>query len=500
MISPEAPITYALDEKYRLLLKGVESITDYAIFMLDANGYIMTWNEGAKRLKQYMPAEIIGKHFSTFYTEDAKAIHHPEEELKLARANGQYEEEGWRVRKDGSLFWANVVITAIYEDGNLLGFTKVTRDLTERKEADERLRQSEERFRHLLEGVKDYAIFMLDADGLISTWNEGASRLKGYDADEVIGKHFSIFYPDELLYQRLPEVELKIAKEIGRFEEEGWRKRKDGTLFWASVILTALYNKKNELMGFTKITRDLTQQKQMIDELRHAKEVAEATNKELETFSYSVSHDLRAPLRTVDGFVQLVLEDKADILDEDAKHYLGKVSGAAQQMGHLIDGLLQLSRLNRAEIEKEAVSLTTLVKEALNTMMRYEPDRNVELKIQEGLIAQADLVLMQAVLQNLLSNAWKFTRHKKPAVIEFGSDVILGKETFFIRDNGVGFDMKYADKLFGAFQRLHSVSEFPGNGIGLATVQRIIGRHGGAIWADSVPNEGTTFYFALQEG
>jgi light-regulated signal transduction histidine kinase (bacteriophytochrome) len=169
-------------------------------------------------------------------------------------------------------------------------------------------------------------------------------------------------------------------------------------------------------------------------------------------------------------------------------------------MGYLIDGLLQLSRLNRAEIEKEAVSLTTLVKEALNTMMRYDPDRNVELKIQEGLIAQADLVLMQAVLQNLLSNAWKFTQHKNPAVIEFGSDVILGKETFFIRDNGVGFDMKYADKLFGAFQRLHSVSEFPGNGIGLATVQRIIGRHGGAIWADSVPDEGTTFYFALQEG
>jgi hypothetical protein len=258
------------DEPYRRL---VDSITDYAVFMLDPEGRVQSWNRGAQALKGYTPDEIIGKPFSVFYPQSAIDRGWPQHELETAKRLGRFEDEGWRVRKDGTRFWANVVITAIVdENGRHLGFAKITRDLTERRNNEERLRQSEERFRLLLEGVQDYAIFMLDPGGQIASWNAGAERLKGYTAAEAVGRHFSMFYPPEALARNWPAFELQEAMKRGRFEDEGWRVKKDGSKFWANVVITTLRDREGVHVGFSKITRDLTERRRHEQELRDSEE------------------------------------------------------------------------------------------------------------------------------------------------------------------------------------------------------------------------------------
>jgi PAS domain S-box-containing protein len=248
-----------VEEQFRLL---VDNVAEYAIFLLDVTGHIVTWNKGAERLKGYSASEVVGKHFSIFYTPEDIERGHPLEELAIVAAEGRYEEEGWRVRKDGSRFWANVVITALRDrNGQLCGFGKVTRDFTERRRAEEQLRQSEERFRLLVQGVRDYAIFMLDPSGVIVSWNIGAERINGYSADEIIGQHFSKFYTPVDIERNHPAHELEIAAAEGRYEEEGWRVRKDGSRFWANVLITALKDEAGNLYGFAKLTRDFTDRK-----------------------------------------------------------------------------------------------------------------------------------------------------------------------------------------------------------------------------------------------
>jgi PAS domain S-box-containing protein len=244
---------------YRLL---AESVRDYAIFALDPAGRVLTWSAGAARIKGYARTEIIGQHFSVFYPREAIAAGKPEWELEVARRSGRLEDEGWRVRKDGSQFWADVVITALHDElGRLVGFAKVTRDLTSRHREEEELRRSEERFRLLVESVRDYAIFMLDPDGRVATWNAGAERIKGYRASEIVGRHFSAFYPHEKVAEAFPQHELEVAARVGRFEDEGWRVRKDGSQFWANVVITALRDRTGHLVGFAKVTRDLTERR-----------------------------------------------------------------------------------------------------------------------------------------------------------------------------------------------------------------------------------------------
>jgi PAS domain S-box-containing protein len=229
----------------------VEAIRDYAIVMLDPEGRIVTWNAGAEVIKGYRAEEILGQHFSCFYPPEAVASGWPDHELATARVSGRFEDEGWRIRKDGTVFWANVIITALYDQaGELRGFCKVTRDLTERKRQEEALRQSEERFRLMVEEVRDYAIFMLDPEGRVASWNAGAQRIKQYAADEIIGRHFSTFYPPDAIARDWPQTELEVAAREGRFEDEGWRLRKDGTRFWANVIITALRGPDGELRGY----------------------------------------------------------------------------------------------------------------------------------------------------------------------------------------------------------------------------------------------------------
>ncbi len=258
-----------LDADFRLLIQGV---VDYAIFMLDTTGHVVSWNTGAEYIKGYRPDEIIGRHFSVFYPPEDNASGKPDRELETADAEGRLEDEGWRLRKDGTRFWANVVITPLRDDdGSLRGFAKVTRDLTERRSAEQALWESEERFRLLVQGVIDYAIFMLDTTGNIVSWNTGAERINGYRPEEIIGKHFSVFYPPEDNAAGKPGRELETADAEGRLEDEGWRLRKDGTRFWANVVITPLRDDDGNLRGFAKVTRDLTERRraeQALDERR----------------------------------------------------------------------------------------------------------------------------------------------------------------------------------------------------------------------------------------
>ncbi len=356
---------------------------------------------------------------------------------------------------------------------------------------------SEEQMRLLLDGVKDYAIFMLDPEGYIASWSPAAERLKGWTSDEIIGRHFSIFFPKEDAEAGKPERELRLALQHGRWEDESWRVRKDGSPFWANVVITPLYDATGALRGFAKVTRDLTDRKRAEDELRAAKESAEAANRELETFSYSVSHDLRSPLRGIDGFSKVLLEEYAAKLDDRGKEYLTRVRAAAQRMGMLIDDVLRLSRLTRTEMRREEVDLSALGREVVAESRAVQPDRQVEVTVQDGMTAMGDPVLLRQALANLVDNAFKFTRTAPRPRIEIGMTDDLGCVAYFVRDNGAGFDMAYSGKLFGAFQRLHSANEFPGSGIGLASVQRIVHRHRGEVWAEGRPGEGATFWFTV---
>jgi PAS domain S-box-containing protein len=257
----------------------VESVSDYAIFALDSKGYVSSWNPGAQRIKGYSADGIVGRHFSSFYPPDDIAAGKPTQVLEVAARDGRVEDEGWRLRKDGSRFWANVVISAVHnEQGQVIGFTKVTRDLSERRRAEDTLRQSEERFRLIVQTIKDYAILMLDPAGHVVSWNEGAERIKGYTGDEIIGRAFTVFYPPDAVAAGFPQRELEIATREGSFENEGWRVRKDGSRFWANVVITALHNNDGQLIGFAKVTRDLTARREAEEQARRlaAEEAARA--------------------------------------------------------------------------------------------------------------------------------------------------------------------------------------------------------------------------------
>lgn len=476
----------------------INEVSDYAVFVLDPSGYILTWNKGAERLKGYQASEIIGSHFSRFYTQEDLLRKHPDEELKVAAREGIYSEENWRVKKDGSMFWALVTITRLTDQtGNLIGFAKVTRDLTERKIVENKLKESEQRYRLMVDNVKDYAIISLDSEGNITSWNKGAEKLKGYTSPEIIGKNFSILYPKEDLEAGKPQHELAEATRLGTYEDEGWRIRKDGSRFWANVVITAIKSSIGTL-SFSKITRDLTQRKQYEEDLKKSTTALKAANKELEAFSYAVSHDLRSPLRGIDGFSQALLEDYGDKLEDQAKEYLSYVREGTQKMGKLIDDLLNLSKMTRQEMRFEEVNLSESAKSIAQRLQNQDPKRHVEFVIQPNIKALGDTGLLGIVLENLLNNAWKFTSKNPLALIEFGARKDQNERSiYYLRDNGIGFDMKYYSKLFGAFQRLHADAEYKGTGIGLATIRRIITRHAGEIWAESKLGEGTTFYFTL---
>jgi PAS domain S-box-containing protein len=370
------------------------------------------------------------------------------------------------------------------------------------------IQNGEEKFRLMVEGVTDYAILMLDPGGVIDSWNAGAQHLKGYQADEIIGQHFSRLYAAEDVQAGKPDQELKVAAVQGRFQGEGWRLRKDGSLFWANVVITAMRDKAGTLRGFSKVTRDLTERKRVEGEIQTLNEDLErrivertrelvSANKELETFSYSVSHDLRTPLRGIAGFCQALVEDNAEMLDERGKGYLKRIQAATVRMGQLVDDLLDLAKVNRVQLRRNDIDLSALAEGLSKEIQQQDPKREAEFHIQSGLVVNADERLIGIVLTNLLENAWKFTSKQKRAHIEVGMLKSATETAYFVRDNGAGFDMAYANKLFVPFQRLHTNQDYSGTGIGLATVQRIVSRHGGRVWAEGEVEKGASLYFSL---
>ncbi|TCJ19346.1 PAS domain-containing sensor histidine kinase [Flaviaesturariibacter flavus] len=497
------------EERYRLMVEGVH---EYGIFLLDTTGHILTWNDGAQRIKGYRPSEIIGKHFSTFYTSEDLESKKPERELKIAVATGKYEEEGWRVRKNGSVFWANIVITALLNEQNkLVGFSKVTRDLTERRMNEEALRQSEERYRSLVEQVVDYGIFMLDERGRIVSWNEGARRISGYNSNEIIGKYFSIFYPEEDIINGKPAHELRVARADGMYTEEGWRLRKDGTRFWASVLITAVYGVEGNLIGFSKVTRDLTERKaseralrdsyeqyrMLADELRHTNTELSAANEELEQFTSIVSHDLQEPIRTIKSFLQLIELKLTSGEQENLTDYIGKSIAAADRMRELIRNLLHYSQLSKGELEVRHVPVNDILQEALQNLKSVIDRSHARILIENEVEwVEGDRVQLVQLVQNLLSNAIKFTDAESPRI-----HILVRAEgntaRFSITDNGIGISEADLSKVFEIFRRLHTEKKYPGTGIGLAICKKIVDRHQGQIWPESQSGGGTTFHFTL---
>ncbi|MGO8765965.1 MAG: CHASE3 domain-containing protein [Limisphaerales bacterium] len=385
-----------------------------------------------------------------------------------------------------------------------IAFLMTRRDLKLRRNAEETLRQSEERIRLMIENVQDYAIIMLDPQGNIVSWDAGAQRIKGYTEAEIVGRHFSKLYPEAAVRRGFCDEELKAAVSEGRFEDESWHLRKDGSQFWANVVITPIRDNAGQLLGFVNVTRDITEQKaseerikKLNDDLKLQMSRLELANKELEAFSYSVSHDLRAPLRHIDGFVDLLRKQSAEKLDERGHRYLNIIADSARQMGALIDDLLVFSRMGRAELRRMKVESDSLIHEVLEPLASETQGRNIEWKIAPLPQVIADPSMLRQVWANLIANAVKYSRPRNPARIEIDCHVNDSEFVFRIHDNGVGFDMQYAHKLFGVFQRLHRSEEFEGTGIGLANVQRIILRHGGRVWAEGKLNEGASFYFTL---
>jgi PAS domain S-box-containing protein len=342
-------------EQLRLLVNGT---TDYAIFLLDPQGHVASWNPGAERIKGYRADEIIGQHFSRFYPEEVIDRGWPEHELEVARHEGRFEDEGWRLRKDGSRFWANVIITALRdEQGNLRGFSKITRDLSARMQAEEALRRSEERFRLLVEGARDYAIFLLDPQGHVASWNPGAERINGYRADEIIGQSFSRFYPQEAFDRGWPAHELEVAQAEGRFEDEGWRVRKDGSQFWANVIITALRDEAGNLRGFSKITRDITERKNAEEDARRL--VEETTARRVAEENARLIEEQRERLHVTlasigDAVISTDIEGRVEFLNSVAEKLVGwKTEEAARRT--LSDVFHVVNEQTRQHVENPAL-------------------------------------------------------------------------------------------------------------------------------------------------
>jgi len=489
------------EERFRLLIEGVR---DYAIFSLNPDGHVASWNVGAERIKGYRADEIIGRHFSCFYPEEDVRNGKPERELAMVISEGRMDDEGWRVRKDGSRFWASVVITALSDSaGRLLGFSKVTRDITERKLAEEALRLSEERFSSAFEHAA-IGMALVASDGRWLKVNRALCNLLGYASEELLTKRFQdITYPDDLEAD-LEYARQMLASEIRTYQMEKRYFHKTGHIVWALLSVSLVRDERGQEPYFISQIQDITERKRVENEIkdlsgqmeRQNKELI-AINKELESFSYSVSHDLRAPLRAIDGFSLALLEDCDHKLDPAEKEHLQRVRGATANMGRLIDDILNLARTARYELVRRKVDLSALAREIASALRETDPERGATFRIVPDVIVEADRTLLRVVLENLLGNAWKFTSKQPNAQVEFGVQSDSKRKVFFVRDNGAGFDMRYSDKLFGVFQRLHDGSEFPGSGVGLATVQRIIHRHGGRIWAESAVGEGATFYFVL---
>jgi PAS domain S-box-containing protein len=468
----------------------VESAPD-AVVVAEPDGTIVLVNAQTEELFGYRREELLGAKVEILVPEESRAIH-PIRRAEYAespeiRSMGIGLELRGR-RKDGTEFPIEISLSPIVTSTETLVVSAI-RDLTDRRKADEARFQLA-----AIVDCSDDAIISFSLDGLITSWNVGAQEIFGYTSAQAVGGSVTMLLP--------AGREQDIDAMLGQLRDgervrthDGVRRHRDGHEIDVSISMSAIWDRWGTLVGASKVIRDISARKQAELALAAAKDVAEASSQALEAFSYSVAHDLRAPLRAIDGFSQALADEYAPLLDGNGLDYLARVRTSARRMAELIDGLLMLSGVTHRELGHQRVDLSAVVTAALDRLRQDSPDRNVEVVVEPGLTVIGDDVLLTNALENLVSNAWKFTASRSAAKIEFGRTA----DAYFIRDNGAGFDMAFSDKLFGVFQRLHSPEEFAGTGIGLATVQRIVQRHGGRIWAEGVPDGGAVFHFTLGE-
>ncbi|MGH7468102.1 MAG: PAS domain S-box protein [Longimicrobiales bacterium] len=495
----------ASNRLYQLL---IENVRDYAIFALDKTGHVLSWNAGAERIKGYTAEQIIGHHFSDFYPQSDIDAGKPDGELVVAEAEGRFEDEGWRVRRDGSRFWANVVITALRdEDGELVGFGKVTRDLTGRRNAEEALRISEERFRLLVQNVKDYGIFMLDPTGHVVSWNEGAQRILGYQSEEIVGRHFSAFYPPGQHTTGRPKEELETALQEGRFEEEARRLRKDGTLFWASVVVTPVRRADGELSGFSKVVRDLTELRSALegaiaDASRAA--AAEAANRAKSEFLAALSHELRTPLNAIAGYADLLLLGIHGPVNDQQIEALERINRSQQHLLGIITDLLNFSRIEAGRIHYDIapVPVHNLIQTVRSLVEPQATAKQIAIAWPSGesnTTLRADAAKVEQIMVNLLVNAVKFTARGGRITVTYETADSVVK--LHVCDTGIGIPTDKLEAIFEPFvqvgRSLSSAHE--GAGLGLAISRDLARAMDGDLTVVSTVGESSTFSLCLPE-
>ena len=506
--------TAAADSRSIELL--INAIVDYAIFMLDADGVVRSWNKGAERLKGYAPDEIIGKSFSTFYTPEDREKDLPRRALATAAATGRFASEWWRVRKDGSRFWALVVLDTIRdEEGKLIGFAKVTRDITERQQAHNDLVESERRYRRLVEAVVDYAIFQLDPSGHVATWNPGAERIKGYRPQEIIGRHFSTFYTPEDLEKGVPKAALAEAAEKGRFEAEGWRMRKDGTRFWASVIIDRITDESGAIIGFAKVTRDLTERKRAQDELQRVQEQLVASQK-LEAvgqLSGGIAHDFNNLLMIVLGNLENAERSSRNVGGPNLQRALANAKRGAQRAAALTSRLLAFSR--RQALDPKPINLNSFLNGLQEFLQRILGERvEVQSVGSAGLWQiEADVNHLESTIVNLAINARDAMPNGGKLTIEganVSADEIYARANpelaagqyvvICVSDTGCGMPPEILNHVFEPFFTTKEPGQ--GTGLGLSQVYGFVKQSGGHVKIYSEVGEGTSIrmYFPRYVG
>ncbi|MFL6206958.1 MAG: PAS domain S-box protein [Acidimicrobiales bacterium] len=483
----------------------VGSVVDYAIYALDPDGNVVTWNPGAEKLKGYAAEEIIGRHFSAFYTQPDLDDGLPDRGLAIAAATGHFLDEGWRRRKDGSEFWASVVITALRgEDGRLVGFGKITRDLTERKHGEDALRESEERFRLLVGSVADYAIFLLDPDGRVSSWNRGAERLKGYRADEIIGRHFSSFYTEEDKRNGVPARALATALEDGRWESEGWRVRKDGSLFWANVVITALRGDDGAHRGFAKVTRDLTDRKNNEDALlgilereRDASQQLREVDRMRRELATIIAHDLRGPVSVVQHLLDLLLDQWDELGDTDKHSRVDRARSRLETLASLTDDVFDLSVIDAGSLEVNIapIDLGAIARDVVDDAATTTDQCEVRARVDEDVVALGDRTRVGQILRNLVSNACKFSPDEEPVEVVVCRDGATAIAS--VHNGGPAIPAADQDRIFERFVRLPQHSGEPGSGLGLFIARSLAESQDGEITMQSDDQRGTTFTLTL---
>jgi PAS domain S-box-containing protein len=487
-----------MEARYRGLLEAAPD----AMVVVNRKGEIVLLNVQAEKQFGYRRDELLGRKVKSIIPEGFAERLIADGTRTAAEALAQQIGTGIELngrRKDGSEFPIEIMLSPLESAEGIL-VTAAIRNITERKRIEDALRDSEERFRLMASGVKDYANVMLDPEGFIVSWNEGGERLKGYRAEEIIGEHFSRFYAAEDIRKGLPAMELKQAQETGRFEGEGWRVRKDGSRFLASIVITALRDEKGLLRGFGKITRDITERRRAEERLTKTMEELKRSNDELGQFAYVASHDLQEPLRMVASYTQLLAQRYKGRLDSDADEFIAFAVDGCNRMQGLIQDLLSYSRAGANAEPLREISCEDALEKTLKNLHATIQDSGAMVTHDSLPNIMMDEMQLVQIFQNLIGNAIKY-RAAEPSQVHVSATRNGSNEwVFSVRDNGMGIEPQYFERIFILFQRLHGQKDFAGTGIGLAMCKKIVDRLGGRIWVESQPTKGSTFYFALPAG